>query len=595
MTDDSLLAKLSEEYIAGIRNGKAPELEEYANQYPHLAQRIRDLFPTLMMLEGVADTEEPTDRSATSMFSPGATFGRYRAEREIGRGGMGIVYLAEDLSLTRKVALKFLSNMFTGDLQRMARFEREAKLLASLNHPNIATIYGIEQAEDKRFLVLEFTEGETLADQLKHGPIPVEEALKLALQIAEGLEAAHEKGVIHRDLKPANIKVTPEGKVKVLDFGLAKAFAGEQAGPNLSKSPALNNSATQQGVILGTAAYMSPEQARGKVVDKRTDIWAFGCVLYQMLTGRQIWTGETVTDIIAAALTKDPDFSHLPSEIHPDIRKLLSRCLQKDAAERFRDAGDVRIEIRQILADHRGLLTQPISAPEPRTMLTTIFPWVTAAILLGAIIAGVAVWKLKSPEPRQVVRFQYELPEGQHFGNLTSPALAVSPDGKQFVYSTTNGLYLRSVDELTAKLIAGTEGSVEQPFFSPDGKWIGYFSASDPRLRKVSINGGAPVTLCGTAIPVGAWWGADNFIVYGQRPTGSLLRISSAQGGTPEVLIRSKSGVVFFHKFCLGGNRFCTPQKLHATNGGLWFSRSNQRSLRNYSQDIGLAIFQPDT
>ena len=320
----------------------------------------------------------------------GKTLGHYQITSQLGKGGMGEVYRAKDQKLGRDVAIKVLPEEFAKDADRVARFQREAKLLASLNHPNIAAIHGLEESGGTNFLVLELVEGDTLADRIKAGPIPVEESLKLALQIAEALEAAHEKGVIHRDLKPANIKVTPDGKVKVLDFGLAKAFAGEQAELNLSNSPTLSNAATQQGVILGTAAYMSPEQARGKAVDKRADIWAFGCVLYEMLTGQQTWSGATVTDIIAAALAKDPDFSKLPSGLHPRIRELLSRCLQKDPAERWRDAGDIRIEVKQILADPGGVFMQPVTTTEPRKRLRTMLPWLAAAIVVGAIVAGIA-------------------------------------------------------------------------------------------------------------------------------------------------------------------------------------------------------------
>ena len=355
----------------------------------------------------------------------------YSIVEKIGKGGMGEVFRAKDQKLQRDVAIKVLPEEFARDTDRVARFQREAKVLASLNHPNIAAIHGLEESGGTNFLVLELVEGDTLADRIKAGPIPVEESLKLALQIAEALEAAHEKGVIHRDLKPANIKVTPEGKVKVLDFGLAKAFAGEQAELNLSNSPTLSDAATQQGVILGTAAYMSPEQARGKAVDKRADIWAFGCVLFEMLTGRQTWTGTTVTDIMVAALAKDPDFGSLPPNVHPDIRKLLIRCLQKDPTDRFRDVGDVRVEIKQILADPSGVLVHPVTTVEPRKKLGTMLPWIAAAVVLTAIIAGVAVWKFKPSEPRQVMRFEYDLPEGQQFSDLGPEVLAVSPDGKQ--------------------------------------------------------------------------------------------------------------------------------------------------------------------
>ena len=285
----------------------------------------------------------------------GKTLAHYEITSQLGKGGMGEVYQAKDRKLGRDVAIKVLPEEFAKDADRVARFQREAKLLASLNHPNIAAIYGLEESGGTNFLVLELVEGETLADRIKNGPIPVEESLKLALQIAEALEAAHEKGVIHRDLKPANIKVTPEGKVKVLDFGLAKAFAGEQAELNLSNSPTLSNAATQQGVILGTAAYMSPEQAKGKTVDKRADIWAFGCVLFEMLTGRQLFKGETVSETLAAVLMREPDFSTLPPNLHPRIRLLLERCLEKEPKNRYHDIADVRVDIQKALADPSGV------------------------------------------------------------------------------------------------------------------------------------------------------------------------------------------------------------------------------------------------
>ena len=451
------------------------------------------------------------------------------------------MFQAKDQKLGREVAIKVLPEEFAKDADRVARFQREAKLLASLNHPNIAAIYGLEESGETDFLVMELVEGQTLADRIKAGPIPVEESLKLALQIAEALEAAHEKGVIHRDLKPANIKVTPDGKVKVLDFGLAKAFAGEQAEMNLSNSPTLSDAATQQGIILGTAAYMSPEQAKGKAVDKRADIWAFGAVLFEMLTGRQLFKGETISETLAAVLMREPDFSTLPPNLHPRIHLLLERCLEKEAKNRYSGIGDARVDIQKALADSSGVFAQPIAGVETRTRLRTILPWVAAAIVLTAVIAGVAVWKLKPTEPKRVMRFTYELPEGQQFVLppmlAESIQLAVSPDGSQFVYLTTDGLCLRSVEALDARLIAGTDKDSVVPFFSPDGQWIGYFSHSDQKLKKVAISGGAPVVICDTSpLVIGQSWDSDNTIVYSDALKG-IMRIS-ANGGTPELLIK---------------------------------------------------------
>src|ERR1700732_2219730 len=272
--------------------------------------------------------------------SVGTHLGSYEVTAQIGAGGMGEVYQAHDTKLGRDVAIKVLPEAFARDPERLSRFQREAKMLASLNHPNIATIHGLEQSGGTSYLVMELVSGETLAERVKAGPLGIEEALKIAVQIAEALEAAHEKQIIHRDLKPANVKLTPEGKVKVLDFGLAKAFEGDSANEDMGNSPTLSQAATMQGVILGTAAYMSPEQARGKSIDKRTDIWAFGCVLYELLTGKQAFHGDDVTDILAAVVRADPDWSRLPGSIPPNIRALLRRCLQKDKLLRLRDAGD---------------------------------------------------------------------------------------------------------------------------------------------------------------------------------------------------------------------------------------------------------------
>jgi eukaryotic-like serine/threonine-protein kinase len=514
----------------------------------------------------------------------GKTLGIFEIITPLGRGGMGEVYRAKDLKLGRDVAIKVLPEEFAMDADRVARFQREAKLLASLNHPNIAAIYGLEESGDTNFLVLELVEGQTLAEWIRTGPVPVEETLKLALQIAEALEAAHERGVIHRDLKPANIKVTPNGKVKVLDFGLAKAFAGGQKEETLTHSPTLSELATQRGVILGTAAYMSPEQAKGRTVDKRTDVWAFGVVLFEMLTRKQLFIGETVSEILAAVLKSEPEWNRLPPNLHPRIRLVLERCLEKDLKSRYHDIADVRVDIQKALADPSGVLVHPVTTVEPRTRLRAILPWAVSALVLGLIIAGVAVWILKpSPhaEPRQVIRFDCDLPEGQQFSNLLFPTLAVSPDGKQFVYGTSKGLYMRSADELIAKLIAGTEGSTEQPFFSPDGKWIGYFSVSDHKLKKIAISGRAPAALCDVEQLAGASWGTDNTVVYGQYP-GDIKRIS-ADGGTPESLVKAKSGLPIY------------PQVLPDRKSFLFISAENKITVQSIKSGERKELFAGNT
>jgi serine/threonine-protein kinase len=469
----------------------------------------------------------------------GKSLVHYEISAELGKGGMGEVYQAKDTKLGRDVAIKVLPEEFALDKDRVARFQREAKLLASLNHPNIAAIHGLEESDGIHFLVMELIEGDTLRDRIKSGPIPVEEALKLALQMAEALEAAHEKGVIHRDLKPANIKVTPDGKAKILDFGLAKAYVGDQENLSPMDSPTLSAAATQQGVILGTAAYMSPEQARGKPVDRRADIWAFGVVLYEMLTGRAAFSGTDVTDTLASVVKLDANMEMLPANLHPRVRELLSRCLQKDTRRRYSGIGDARYEIEQALSDPSGIFAQPISAAEPRRNMRSTLAFITTTFILTAIIVGVVVWSLRAPEPPKVMRFDYDLPDDQQL--IGDEPLSVSPDGKQFVYSTPEGLYLRSIDELEAKLIPGSDDSPRWPVFSPDGKSIAYYSANDMKLKKIAIMGGAPTVLCDVEGFEGMSWTEEDIIMY-SGPQVGVKKVSS-KGGTPETIVESKSDI----------------------------------------------------
>ncbi len=479
----------------------------------------------------------------------GQTLGSYEILSPLGKGGMGEVWRARDQKLGREIAIKTLPEEFAKDEERLARFEREAKLLASLNHPNIAAIYGLEEHEGTRFLVLELVEGDTLADQLKRGAIPVEESLQLALQIAEALEAAHEKGVIHRDLKPANIKVTPDDKIKVLDFGLAKALMGDGADVSLSHSPTLSIQATAQGVILGTAAYMSPEQARGQEVDKRADVWAFGVVLFEMLTGRGTFDGGTVSDVLAGVLAKEPHWNTLPSNLHPRIRLLLERCLEKEARDRYHDIADVRVDIQTVLADPSGVLVQPVdegvqAAPQSK------LPWV-AAIIFG-IVAGVAGWSLKPNLPGPVSRFSHVLPEGQQFTNTNRTVVALSPDGSRMVYVANQQLYVRAMDTLDSSPIPGTDENPTAPFFSPDGQWIGYWSQVDRQLKKIALGGGAPVVLTDIGNPYGApQWSADDTIVWSQA-TGVMR--ASVNGGTPELLIAASGEIIILPQILRDGD-----------------------------------------
>jgi hypothetical protein len=466
----------------------------------------------------------------------GTTLSHYRITEKLGAGGMGEVYRAEDTNLDRQVAIKVIPDIFSGDPERLARFEREAKLLASLNHPNIAAVYGLEEAGGKRFLVLELVEGETLAQRIAKGPLPVDETLEVCRQIAEGLEAAHEKGVIHRDLKPANVKITPEGKVKVLDFGLAKAFQGEMATADASHSPTLTDQMTRPGVILGTAAYMSPEQAKGKTVNKRADIWAFGCILYECLTGKRAFQGDTTTEVVASILKSQPDWTLLPAETPAVVLSLMRRCFQKDPSLRLRDIGDARIEITE------AVNLDVIAAPVPMRRLTRT--WMAVTLVLGLLVAALAAaviyitW-MKSPE-QVVVQSTIELPAGTRLTGRPYPSrteLALSPDGKYLVFSASPDgnasgamLYRRALAQSEAEPVNGTE-QARQPFFSPDGKWIGFWA--NGKLSKVPAEGGIPKDLTAyPGLPMGTTWSDGGKIIWG----GEGLQWIPAEGGMAQDL-----------------------------------------------------------
>jgi len=443
-------------------------------------------------------------------MSPQPFIGHYRITAKLGEGGMGEVWRATDTKLGREVALKILPASFGQDPDRMARFEREAKLLASLNHPNIAQIHGIED----RALVMELVEGQTL-----RGPLPLETALDYARQTADALKAAHEKGIVHRDLKPGNIMVTPNGVIKVLDFGLAKA--PEAPGGDSQNSPTLTLSLTRTGMIVGTAAYMAPEQARGAALDKRADLWAFGCVLYEILTGEQAFTGENTTDILAAVMTKQPDLSKAPAK----VRRLLRRCMEKDPNKRLQDIGDAW----DLLEGSEA----PAAAPRSKA------PWLAAAVLSIAAVAGwFFAWRATRPIDHPLMRLSVDLgPEALPALNLT---VAISPDGRRLVFPARRPdgkqqLATRLLDQAQATLLPGTEGG-RDPFFSPDGQWIGF--SNGVQLKKVSVLGGAALTVGGASNNmVGASWGEDGYIVYAPGSTLPLVRIPDA-GGTPQAVTR---------------------------------------------------------
>ena len=471
-------------------------------------------------------------------LAAGTKLGSYEVVAQIGAGGMGEVYQAHDTKLGRDVAIKILPEAFAHDTERLSRFQREAKMLAALNHPNIATIFGLEHSDGVQYLVMELVLGETLQERVRRdAPVPVEESLAIAKQIAEALEAAHEKNIIHRDLKPANVKLTPEGKVKVLDFGLAKAFEGDSTNEDMGNSPTLSQAATMQGVILGTAAYMSPEQARGKTVDKRTDLWAFGCVFYELLTGRQAFNGEDITEILAAVIKTEPDWSCLSETTPAAIRLLLRRCLQKDKTLRLRDAGDARIEIQEALAAPPTAVATT-AAPAARSWRERL-AWTTAAVFVLATIALASGFVLRAPKPPQPMPAMRLIAEiGVDASLYTSlPSAILSPDGTRLAFVASDAdqkrrIYVRSLNQLQATALSGTQNA-HNPFFSPDGQWIGFFA--DGKLKKISVQGGAAVTLCDAADDRGGSWGEDGTIVFTKNSSAPLSKVSSA-GGAPQPL-----------------------------------------------------------
>jgi Tol biopolymer transport system component len=527
------------------------------------------------------------------MLSSGKKLGSYEILSPLGTGGMGEVYRARDTRLGRDVALKVLPEGFTRDVERLARFRREAQVLASLNHPNIAAIYGFEDSGEVHGLVMELVEGPTLADMISRTgrgaesapgnakPIPIEEALAIAKQICEALEYAHERGIVHRDLKPANVKVTPDGAVKILDFGLAKALEGETAAADISSSPTISRMATQAGIILGTAAYMSPEQAKGKSVDRRADIWAFGCVLYEMLTGKMAFSGETVTDTLAAVIRAEPDWSLLPKDTPTHVRVLLQRCLKKDAKQRLRDIGDARIALEEVLS---GVAKEQMAAAvASRPAWRRALPWAVAA-LCAVVAMGLGAYLYVEERTRGVrenVTLQVSLPDGVSIVTRDAPSVALSPDGQEIVFMGVKGsavqLYARSLDEPEAKPIAGTENGVS-PFFSPDGKWIGFFA--DGKLEKISLEGGTAQNLADAPNQRGGSWAPDGTIIFSPEYSAGLLEISDSGGAPKQIIMPDQSK---------GERTYRWPEVL--PNGkGVIFTAGMSNSAASYD-DAEIAVY----
>ncbi len=472
----------------------------------------------------------------------GTRLGAYEIVGSLGVGGMGEVYRARDTKLGREVAVKIVLEAYTSDRERIVRLEREAMALAALNHPHIATLHGLEEVDGRHFLVMELVEGQTLAEvMLAQGAgLPVAQALSIGGQIAEALEAAHEKGIIHRDLKPANVKITPDEQVKVLDFGLAKAMDGSSAGASVANSPTISIMATQAGVILGTASYMSPEQAKGFPADHRADVFSFGVVLYEMLTGRQPFQGETVSDVLASVLIRDPDLGALPQALHPRVIDLVRRCLEKQPRRRWQAIGDVRYEIEAIAAsplapEVAAALPVASSAPPRPLWKRAVVPAVVA--IVASAVTGVLVWRARpQPAPGVVMRFPIGLGEGQSI-TLLRGATAVSPDGSRVAYIANRQLYLRTMSEVSARRVFDNDGlpNIGSLAFSPDSQQIVFWTGGDQQIKRLAVTGGAPASICKTEdFPTGITWSGDSLLF---STTDRIWRVA-ATGGQPEVLIQ---------------------------------------------------------
>ena len=524
----------------------------------------------------------------------GTHLGPYEILSAIGAGGMGEVYRARDPKLARDVAIKVLPEAFARDAERMARFQREAKVLASLSHPNIATIYGLEDSGSTRALVMELVDGPTLADRIKAGPIPVDESVRIARQIADALEYAHERGIIHRDLKPANVKVTNDDAVKVLDFGLAKALEGDPSSIDISTSPTISRMATQQGVLLGTAAYMSPEQAKAKPVDRRADIWAFGCVLYEMLTGKQAFPGETVTESLAGVIRAEPDWSQLPSTTPMRVRVLLQRCLQKEPKQRLQAIGDARISLDEVIAGAPG--DTPSSATIGHPITTPRWVWLLAGVagvsILAAALLAFLYFHQRAPVA-QAVRFEILLPE--KFSQVGD--IALSPDGRKlaFIGAGADGLsrlWVRSIDALDSQSLQGTEGAGGWPFWSPDSRFIVFRMGTS--LKKIDSSGGPPLTLCDDADP-GLWgglWTRDNKIIFATDV--GLMQVSGS-GGTASPI----NTVGIAPSLLPDGHHFVYSRTAGRGSGGVYVgsvdSKPEQQSLKRLLADISTVVYTPSS
>ncbi|MHC4300176.1 MAG: protein kinase domain-containing protein [Planctomycetota bacterium] len=537
------------QFVDARMRGDKPGIDEFVKEYPEFEHQIRQKVQSLQKIDALFDTVMRSDASefgaaATGEELVGQKIGGFEIVEMIGRGGMGVVYLARDTKLKRSVAIKSIPAALATDSTARTRFRREAELLASLNHPNIAVIHDIiEQDAGSGYLVLEYIPGQTLTERIAHKPLKLQDALSIGRQIAEALLGAYEQGVTHRDLKPGNIKITPEGRVKVLDFGLAKASA--------TQDEKAESTITQPGRIVGTPAYMSPEQARGTPTNHRTDIWSFGCVMYEMLTGHLPFEGETATDTVARLLEREPDWQALPHQTPANIRVMLRRCLEKNPRQRLQHIGDVVIEINETL-------NVPANAPPSVPMVgkSQSARWRSRAIYcVAGLIVGIALRSMAPRSPSEQVlpsgqRMLIKLPENQtlalsrstHLG-FAQPAITLSPDGSSLVYvadvGDTTRLFLRLMNEFEARPISGTEGAF-CPFFSPGGRWVGFFTKD--KLKKVSVLGGEPVPLCDARNPRGASWGTDGTICFADDQGAKLTQVPATGGATVRLGVRVELG-----------------------------------------------------
>jgi serine/threonine-protein kinase len=529
------------QFVEAQLRGERPDLEKLIARYPNQEEQIRQKIQSFQCVNSLFDAlghAQETEFEGQEIKSVllGQEIGSFKIEKVIGRGGMGVVYLAHDTKLDRSVAIKSMPAELVDNINARTRFQREAKALASLNHPNIAVIHDmIEQPEDSGLLVMEYVPGQTLAEHIMHKPLKLDDALSIGRQVAEALSAAYEQGIIHRDIKPGNIKITPEGRVKILDFGLAKA--------SITKDEKADSIITQPGRIVGTPAYMSPEQARGTPTDHRTDIWSFGCIMYEMLTGHLPFECETATDTVARVLEREPDWQVLPQKTPANIRVLLRRCLEKNPRQRLQHIGDAVIEINETLnllanAPPLGGAPAGYSRSELRRLGVAC---ALAGLIVGAIAVGIALKSFITLSPsgrgsESPQRMLIRLPENQTLALSRStpigrpqPAIALSPDGSHLVYVADVGgttmLFLRLMSEFETKPIPGTEGAFH-PFFSPDGRWVGFFTRD--KLKKVSILGGEPEILCDARSPRGASWGDDDTICFTESQGEILTQVSAA-------------------------------------------------------------------